>query len=333
MMMTGVRPVLTAVSRLLPAFCLALSASLASGQTSTGAAADVAAPSLSRVQPLDVTEIAEGVFVHVGDIAVFTPGNLGDIVNTGFIVGDDAVAVIDAGGSRKVGQQLLASVRKQTDLPVRWIILTHMHPDHTLGATVFQQAGATVIGHAKLPRALAARRGSYLASGARLMGDGFGGTEVAIPDETVDRRRELDLGGRVLVLEAHATAHTDNDLTVLDRKTGTLWLSDLLFIDHAPALDGDLRGWIALLEELSTQPVARVVPGHGPASADWPEAGHALLRYLKLIRDETRTAINAGVPLSRAVERVGRSEIDNWRLFDEFNARNATAAYTELEWE
>ncbi len=280
-----------------------------------------------------VTEVAPGVFVHKGDHALASPENRGDIGNAGFVVGDEAVAVIDAGGSAAVARDLLASIREVTKLPVRWLILTHMHPDHVLGAPVFAEAGATVIGHSKLARALAARRGSYLEANARLIGPAFAGSGLPAEIVPVERTREIDLGGRVLLLEAQPTAHTDNDLTVLDRATGTLFLGDLLFMGHLPALDGSIAGWLDVVEALRRRDVARVVPGHGPVAASWPAAADRMQAYLGALAATVRDAIAAGVPIGAVGETVGGGITAGWLLGDAFHGRNAIAAFKELEWE
>ena len=79
---------------------------------------------------LDLTEIAPGVYVHIGEIAEPNPENGGDVANLGVVVGRDSVAVIDAGSTRQVGESLWRAVRQVTNLPVEHLILTHMHPDH-----------------------------------------------------------------------------------------------------------------------------------------------------------------------------------------------------------
>ena len=99
-----------------------------------------------------MTEIAPGVFVHQGLHELPDASNAGDEANIGFVIGRDAVAVIDAGGSRQVAEGLYAAIRARTDLPIDWLILTHMHPDHVLGASLFREAGATLVGHARLSR-------------------------------------------------------------------------------------------------------------------------------------------------------------------------------------
>lgn len=280
-----------------------------------------------------IAEVAPGVFVHRGRHEVAAPGNAGDLANAGFIVGAKAVAVIDAGGSRAVGEELLAAVRGVTDLPVRWLILTHMHPDHVLGAEVFAEAGAMIVGHARLGRALAARAETYETNLRRLLGAAYAGTRVLLPDEGVEGTREIDLGGRVIELAAHPTAHTDNDLSVFDRQTGTWWVGDLVFAGHAPALDGSIKGWIAVLEAMGGRPASRIVPGHGPASLPWPGGADRTLGYLRALASETRMAIRRGETMNQAIRHLGESQRPGWELFDEFNPRNASAAFQELEWE
>jgi quinoprotein relay system zinc metallohydrolase 2 len=286
-------------------------------------------------QPLKVEEIAPGVFVHQGRYQVFAPGNSGDTSNSGFVIGRDGVAVIDTGGSPRVGEALLAAVRARTKLPIKYVINTHMHPDHVFGNVAFEGEHAVFVGHYKLPRALAARAEHYLAVNKQLLGGtAFEGTRIIPPTLLVKDRTELDLGGRKLLLEAHATAHTDNDLTVFDEKTSTLFLGDLLFSHHIPALDGSIRGWLAFLDDLEKRTdVALVVPGHGPAAMKLPQALEPEKRYLSTIAGEVRAKIKAGETLSDAMNTVGLSEKDAWRLFKEYNARNVSAAFAELEWE
>lgn len=280
-----------------------------------------------------LTEIAPGILVHKGQHAVASPANRGDLANLGVVIGDEAVAVIDAGGSAAVAVDFLKAIRHVTDLPVRWLILTHMHPDHVFGAGVFKDAGAEVIAHRKLPRALAARAETYQAANAGLIGPGFAGSAIILPDRTVEAPVELDLGNRIIELAPHSTMHTDNDLTVFDRLTGTLFLGDLLFLGHLPALDGSLAGWIDGLPLLQQRKAERAVPGHGPVAVAWPDGAEPMQRYLTGLAADTRAAINAGTPMLDAVPELGQRSTEGWLLVDEFAERNATAAFKELEWE
>ena len=163
--------------------------------------------------------------------------------------------------------------------------------------------------------------------------DAFEGIEVILPTVPVENSLTLDLGGRSLVLEAQHTAHTDNDLTITDTATDTLFLGDLLFSVHVPTLDGSIKGWLALLDDLARRKAARVIPGHGPHAMVLPEALTPEQRYLATIAADVRQLIKDGKTLEDATKTAGFSERDAWKLFDHYHVRNVTAAFAELEWE
>jgi len=280
------------------------------------------------------SEIAAGVFVHHGHVGVYSHANGGDICNTGFIIGRDAVAVIDTGGTALLGEALKAKIKALTDRPIRYVINTHMHPDHVLGNAAFQAEGTQFVGHHKLAAALAARAERYLAFNSAAVGEAaFAGTKIVLPTLPVEDRLELDLGERKLILTARPTAHTDNDLTVRDVATESVFMGDLIFSTHVPTLDGSIKGWLALLAELEGETAKRIVPGHGPATMDWPAAAGPIKRYLGVVASGVRQAISAGRTLREAIETIGNEERSHWALFDEFHKRNVSAAYAELEWE
>ena len=284
------------------------------------------------IAPLRVQEIASGVFMHRGQHAIPAPRNAGDLANLGFVIGKKGIAVIDAGGSRSVAERLYVAIRERSDLPIQWLLITHMHPDHSLGASVFAEAGAKVAGHPNLELALANRAQSYETALERLLGpEAYLGTRLIGRNTPVPDR--LDLGGRVLDIQTYQIAHTDNDLTIYDRETSTLFAGDLVFAEHTPALDGSILGWQTVLETLSEIEAAQVVPGHGPVLRNWPTGAQPIHGYLSTLTAETRAAIAAGEPMSSAIDHLGESQRGQWQLFDEFNKRNATAAYKELEWE
>jgi quinoprotein relay system zinc metallohydrolase 2 len=284
------------------------------------------------VQPLALEQVGPGIYVHAGEIALMSEANEGAIANIGFVLGDEGVAVIDTGGSVREGRRLLQAIRQLTNKPVLYLINTHGHPDHVFGNAAFPPS-AVFVGSHNLPRDMGERAPYYLKSFRPAMGSLLDEVKIVPPNVTVDVELQLDLGNRVLTLRAWPMSHSDSDLTVFDEKTGILFAGDLLFLRHIPVLDGSIRGWLKTIDELAKLPAKSVVPGHGPPSAPWPVALEAEKNYLERLQSDCRDLIKKGVPIAASSKLAAASEKSHWELFDEYNARNATAAYSELEWE
>jgi quinoprotein relay system zinc metallohydrolase 2 len=284
------------------------------------------------LKSLSIDQVGSGIYVHSGEIALMSGANEGAIANVGFVVGAKGVAVIDTGGSVREGRRLLSAIRQITDEPVLYVINTHAHPDHVFGNAAFLPP-AVFVGSHNLPRRIMERGPYYLKSFRPAMGSLLDEVRILPPSVTVDDELQLDLGDRMLTLRAWRASHSDSDLTVFDERTGILFAGDLVFLRHIPVLDGSIRGWLKTINELARLPAKSVVPGHGPPSAPWPAALDPEKTYLERLQSDCRDLIKRGVPIAAASELAAASEKSHWDLFNEYNARNATAAFSELEWE
>jgi glyoxylase-like metal-dependent hydrolase (beta-lactamase superfamily II) len=186
------------------------------------------------------------------------------------------------------------------------------------------------VAHARLAATLAAREQAYRKAFEREFGQALTPADIVYPTLVVQDRLEIDLGQRSLLLQAWPTAHTDNDLSVWDAQTGTLFTGDLLFVEHIPVLDGSLPGWLAVMDRLQGQPVTLAIPGHGAPSADWPAVLAPQRAYLSALKRQTEAALGRHLSLSQALSEA--SLPPDWRLAELFHRRNLTAAYAELEW-
>jgi len=284
-------------------------------------------------EPLAIKAVADGVYVHQGRHLLPNPENHGEIANIGFIVGNHCVAVIDTGGSQAQGESLKAAVKATTEVPVCYVINTHVHPDHIEGNRAFKLPGVKFVGHYRLAAAMAQRAPYYINQARDLLGLTLGPDDFIPPDVEVRESLDLDLGGRKLHLVAYPTAHTDNDLSVFESQSKTLWLGDLLFMGHLPVIDGSLLGWLKVITQLQSIPADRVVPGHGPITALWPLALTGEKRYLEGLAEDIRAALKANKTIEQAMNEIGHRQRADWQLFDDFHQRNIASGFAELEWE
>jgi quinoprotein relay system zinc metallohydrolase 2 len=281
-------------------------------------------------------DLGNGVYVHHGKHLDIDDGYTGDICNISFVVGDKGVAVIDTGGSLKVGQQLRAAIQKITNKPILYVINTHVHPDHIFGNAAFLVDTPKFIGHEKLEQAMHTRKDGYDKLNQRYLGADASGTEIIAPTLAIKSVQTLDLGGRQLKVTAHPNAHTNTDITVEDSKTQTLFTGDLLFIERTPVIEGDIKGLIAELDNLKTYPFKQVVPGHGAVQKTNQEGINAInnaQRYFNALLTDIRASIKKGESMEATMGTAAASEKNKWLLFDIANRRNVNNIFPALEWE
>ncbi len=248
---------------------------------------------------LQPKQIAENVWLLEGSTDNFEQRNGGNIVNTGFIVTEAGVVVIDSGPSKRYGEAMREAIAGVTDRPVIKLLLTHHHPDHVLGNQAFADVPiAALAGTTELLR----EQGDAMAENMyRLVGDWMRGTEVVLPNETL-QPGTLEIGGHRLRLLA-LRGHTGADLAVLDENSGVLFASDILFYQRAlttpnsPGLDI----WLADLDELQAQPWKLLVPGHGPVASD--DAPFVQMRdYLGWLDGLLRDAAASGADMNEVID-------------------------------
>ena len=276
-------------------------------------------------------ELASGVYAVPGDTGKGVEGR----PNAGFVVTDDGVVVIDALASPRQGEQLLRSIRRVTDRPILWLVLTHHHPDHHFGAVVLRKAGARVIAHPD-KRTLASEGGedALIADWVRVVGlDAMRGFEFAdTPDRPVTGTDTLRLGGRTIVVSHPGAGHSPGDLIVWLPKERVLFAGDVLVEDGVSmVVDGNSDELLRVLDTVSALSARAVVPGHGAIPA---RAGDLIARtraYLEGLQSQMRAAIEKGVPMRRAMASLPPADETRPVSLNSRRRRNAVRVYVEEE--
>jgi len=255
--------------------------------------------------------------------------------NAGFIVTGAGVVVIDALASPRQGEALLRTIRRVTRQPVRWLVLTHHHPDHHFGAIVFRKAGARVIAHPDT-RVLAAEAGpdALVADWVRVMGvEAMRGFEFAnVPDRPVTGSDTLRLGGRTLVITHPGAGHSAGDLMVWLPKERVLFAGDLLIEDGVTmVVDGSARALqhgLAVIDSLAPR---IAVPGHGAIPARPTELVARTRAYITGLQADMWAAVEKGVPMLRALATLPPPDETRPVSLNSRRRRNAARVYVEEE--
>jgi glyoxylase-like metal-dependent hydrolase (beta-lactamase superfamily II) len=275
--------------------------------------------------------LAPGVYAVLGDTGRGSEGR----PNAGFIVTDQGVVVIDALASPREGRALLRTIRGVTPQPIRWLVLTHHHPDHTFGAIVFRRAGARVIAHPDA-RTLASEAGpdALVADWVRVVGlDAMRGFQFAdSADRSVSTSDTLELGGRTIVITHPGAGHTPGDLMVWLPREGVLFAGDLLVEDGVTmVVDGSAAALRRCLDAIDRLGAHVVVPGHGAI----PRRPAALVQrtreYITGLERDMRAAVEHGVPMQRALAALPPPDPDRPVSLNSRRRRNAARVYVEEE--
>ncbi|MBA3894264.1 MAG: MBL fold metallo-hydrolase [Gemmatimonadales bacterium] len=255
--------------------------------------------------------------------------------NAGFVVTAEGVVVIDALASPRQGEQLLRAIRRVTDRPVVWLVLTHHHPDHHFGAVVLRKAGARVIAHPD-KRTLASEGGedALIADWVRVVGlDAMRGFEFAdAPDRPVTAADTLRLGGTTVVIAHPGGGHSPGDLIVWLPREAVLFAGDVLVEDGVSmVVDGNSSELLRVLDTVSGMRPRVVVPGHGAIPARPAELIGRTRDYLTGLQAEMRAAVERGVPMRRAMASLPPADETRPVSLNSRRRRNAVRVYVEEE--
>lgn len=277
-----------------------------------GGAASAQAPSPAPL-PFVLKEIGPGVYAAI-DGPEHKSGS-----NAGFVIGDDGVLVVDAFFNPDAARALVAEIRRLTPKPIRYVVNTHYHADHTGGDQVLRDAGAVIIAHRNV-------RGWVRTNNIALFGDRITPEirasieALPLPDLVTDKDLTVWLGARKVVVRA-VLGHTGGDLTISVPDAKVLFCGDMLWRKVPPNLiDGSVREWAATDADFTRIPdaaQARYVPGHGDvADVKDVEDFRAYLLDLQRLTAEARKAGLKDDALAQAVTPKLKALHPDWTISD-----------------
>ncbi len=324
-----------ALAALLLAFVLTLCAG--------AARADDAQPYPPISRPLVIEQAAGApVYYTIGNPGIPLHENEGNTSNAGFILTPDGVVVFDALGTPSLGWSLLQAIRKLTQAPVRYNIVSHYHADHIYGLQAFKDHTASII--------VAQQRASEYREDEETAGERASQrldqrrealapwvdehTRVVPPDITFDRQATLYLGGKRFVLIYAGPAHSASDMIMMVEPDGILFAGDVVQNGRIPFMnadDVDSANWLRSLGEVEKLDPKFIVPGHGRPSGNAKDAIAFTRDYITYVRTAMSKAAEDWVDFDAAYDRTDWSRYKGMPAFDANNRGNAYRIYLEME--
>ena len=268
-------------------------------------------------------EVAPNVFAYIHS------GVGWDICNSGFIVGDDGVLVIDAMMVASQGRLYMEEIRKVTDKPIRYVVNTHHHVDHSFGNQFYLPA--EIVSHRGCREALITRGADVGMLSERYphYRDDWAEARLTPASITYEDKMIVHLGGKVIELLHPGPAHTYGDTLVYLPEDKVLFTGDVAFHYLTPlARDGHISNWIKVANGiLNHLDATTLIPGHGPVSGK--EVVSATLKYLRLVKRTSRSHFQRGASVEDTSRAVLLGEYADWvepervmvnvqRLYQEF---------------
>ncbi len=251
--------------------------------------------------------------------------------NASFVVGGNGVAVVDTFIAAEPARELLAEIRKTTNLPIRYVINTHYHLDHTGGNAVFAEAGATILAHRNVRGWLRTENLKFFGASPKPE-DKARVEALVLPDLVYSDSVDLYLGSR-LVQVRYMPGHTGGDSVVIVPDANVVIAGDLVWQHHLPNLiDASTQPWIQSLDRLLAEhPSATFVSGHGDlaTAADVRD----FRDYLMTLRQDIAKAQSAGKSGQELVDAVTaelKEKYGNWGFYAHFIQRNIQQTADEL---
>ncbi len=273
--------------------------------------------------------------------------------NVGFFVGPDAVVMVDS-EYRDIAPGILAQIRSVTDRPIKYLVNTHHHGDHTGGNEAFKEF-AVIIAHdsvrrrmlespqkilAEYPKELEEARKAGNAEDVKFLEDAIAWAkkvkvdEIAAPVVTFDSELRIHVGGETIEVWHTPPAHTDGDSVVYFTKANVVHMGDLYFHDMVPFVDvsagGSVRGYLAAIDRVLARVPANVtvIPGHGEVS---DLAGlKAARQYIADLLEAARAAKAAGRTKEQFLAAVDLPQYHSYEGYKDRFKAGAAAAYDEI---
>ena len=275
------------------------------------------------IKELKLTKMTDNVYVIHGMQTMPDKSNKGFISNSGIVVSEEGVVIVDTGGSLQIGEMLLKKIHQVTDKPVIAVFNTHLHGDHWLGNVAVRKAypDVRIYAHERaIERLSNGEAEQWLDIFMQATDNDIKGTTVALPDTALKGGETIDIAGNTYRIHHTGHAHTDNDIMIEYPGDKTLFAGDIVIygnvVSSARPEDFNAKGQIEAVEYALSLPVDIYVPGHGPTGGR--EIPEATKRFLEVLYSSVQNHYDEGLSDFEMRDKVvaDLKEFNDWSGYD-----------------
>ena len=287
---------------------------------------------LAAALDMDFRVVAPGVYAYIGETGPRSNENEGMNANSGFIVTDAGVVVVDSGSTWKVAEKIHAAIRSVTKQPIKFVVNTGDQDHRWLGNGYFKARGAEILAARAAIDDLNARGKMQIQSLADALKDKAAGTEMVLPTRTFDKKEVLQLGGREIHLLHFHGGHTPGDSVVWLPMERVLFSGDLIYVDRLLGVlsFSNATNWLSSFAEMERLQPRVIIPGHG-AVCDLPKAQRETRDYLRHMVDHMKRAVDGMVDMQIAIDSLDQSSWQYLSNYELLKGGNASRVYLEIE--
>lgn len=282
---------------------------------------------------LKAVKVSKHTYFVQGKAGIATD-NAGFISNAGFVVTNKGVVVIDSLGTPSLATKMLAEIRKVTQQPIKYVIITHYHADHIYGLQVYKDLGAKIIAPQGAKVYLASSVSDSLLASRRIdlapwVDDT---TYIVKPDQYINKNISIKLGEIEFALTSLGNAHSEGDIAVSVKPDNVLFSGDLIFEGRIPFVgNANIFNWLDALDKMRSVNVSAVLPGHGPLAKDPNALINLTYNYLSLLKNKMQQATQNWTPFAEAYTTIDWGDYMFLPAFDAANRKNAYNVFLFME--
>lgn len=294
------------------------------------------AVALENIHGMELKQFHKNMYMVRGVDDMPSPQNRGFMSNAYAVLTKDGWIVIDSLSTPELARELYEKMMRVKKAPVKYAIITHYHPDHWYGASVFKEAGATIIAHKNLNEFYKSPEGKM---SVEMANQRFGGiyknVKLTPADIEITTKKDIKVGEYEISVIPMTPAHTNNDIVVFLKGENILFAGDLVYIDRIP-FAGDrgasVKNWLKVLDEMRSLNPKVILGGHNQPMDI--KAIEFTAGYLNYTRETVKKLKEEGKSIEEIKEFINKnSSYRKYVMFEVFNDPNIYKIYNDLDLE